>query len=108
MGPHAFWIAVDAVTSLWVYGLRDRGFSFLATAMFFPGVAAVLAEAGSGGSDGVRAFLTRSVIGGATAGQQATALLLAVVVPCITVAMCAALSLAMGWATVRQTSFLGA
>jgi len=33
---------VVGVTALWVYLLRDKGFAFLAYAMFFPGAAALL------------------------------------------------------------------
>ena len=60
MGPCAFMAAVVAVTSLWVYLLRARSFTLLALAMFFPGVAALAAEA-TGGD--VLAFLHAAAFG---------------------------------------------
>lgn len=39
---------VVVLTAVWVYGLRDRSFAFLAYAMFFPGIVAFSCSAMNG------------------------------------------------------------
>ncbi len=48
VSTNSFWVGVDAVTTAWVFALRHKSFSFLALAMFFPGIAALGVEATAG------------------------------------------------------------
>ena len=98
VSPTTFWVGVDAVTTAWVFALRHKSFSFLALAMFFPGIAALGVEATAGD---LPAFLRSAVFG--VPGTSATALLVSIVLglalPHVAVHACAALSIGMGWGT---------
>lgn len=92
----AFWVWVDVATTAWVFLLRHKSFSFLSLAMFFPAVAAVVAEALWGD---LSSFLRVAVVGIPTAPRVSLplALTLAIGVPYLFVHACKWFSIAIDW-----------
>jgi membrane protease YdiL (CAAX protease family) len=101
---HAYIVAVTIVTSVWVYALRARGFSFLALAMFIPGLFALVATIAN---DDLGSFISRACFGQpvvAISGHSyevhsVAALGFAVMLPVTCVAACGCLSILCGLAT---------
>lgn len=94
--PAYFCVGVVALTSAWVYLLRDRDFTTLALAMFFPGIAALAMEFASGD---VVELLRVAAFG--TPGPSVNlfaACGFAFLIPIAFVLTCAAVSLCTGWA----------
>ena len=89
----SFIVVTLAATAVWVYAFRTRSLSFLATAMFFPGLFAILFSAARGT---LPVLLGRAChIDVATAG-------VGVAIQAVTVALCALTARpACGWARVN-------
>ena len=54
-------VVVVGVTAWWVWAYRKKSFSFLATAMYFPALFALLFEGYHGGVEGIIQFLSESL-----------------------------------------------
>jgi uncharacterized protein len=106
---NAYIVAVTLVTSVWVYALRNRGFSFLALAMYFPGLfalAVVLHQREFGPFLSAVIFGQPAVVvsGHIMEVYPISALGLAVLIPIACVAMCGGISVLCGLAVPIRVS----